>query len=60
MRTLVLIYFWLMVVITLMRVFEMALSTWPQQRKPKSLGLAAGETIIGALFLIWAGIVLWQ
>ncbi len=60
MRTFMLVYFWGMAALTFIRCMEMACLTWPHERKPKSLGLAAGETILGGLFMIWAGLLLWR
>jgi hypothetical protein len=51
--------FWLTAIMTVIRILEMALRQWPQEREPKSLGCHCAETIIGISVLVWAGIILW-
>lgn len=59
MELFVLVSFWMGVLAFSIRIFELGVSDWPQQRKPKSLGLMVAETLIGIAFTVWAGLVLW-
>jgi hypothetical protein len=51
--------FWLGLIVTLIRLIEMGVIEWPQERKPKSLGQQVAEMIIGIVIMLWAGWLLW-
>ena len=59
MRLFVLVYFWLGVLVFILRVFFMAFVTWPRERSPESLGAYLASTLETVAFTTWAGIVLW-
>lgn len=56
METFVLTIFWVEVVQTILRIFNMATDTYPQQTR---IGVYAADTAIGAAVAIWAGFALW-
>jgi hypothetical protein len=51
--------FWLGVVCFTIRIIEMTVREWPEEREPKSLGQHVAETILGVGITIWAGILLY-
>ena len=59
MKLFILIQFWLGAAMFVWRVVELAVTTYPEARKPKTMGLHIAETIIGLAVVVWAGIVLW-
>ena len=51
--------FWYGVLCLGIRIIEMTVRDWPEERKPKSLGQHVAETIIGILITFWAGILIY-
>lgn len=60
MKTYLLVTFYLGLICFIIRVIELSVVEWPQQRKPKTLGQMIAETIIGVVWMIWTGLLLWH
>lgn len=53
------VFFWIGVVVTIIRLIEMATCHWPRELEPETLGFHAAKTILGLAIVLWAGLLLW-
>jgi len=57
MRFFIQVVFWIQILCSIIRIFDLGLSTWPKTTEI-SLGLRVAETISGLGIVAWTGILL--